>query len=443
MMGGLYGAGAAEGVGSGGLPLTLEQAIRMAQTRNPGYRSTVIAGEVAQFDHETARRQRYPRVDLFASYLGAPIEDKRLIPRTLLEDLSQDEKFDNQIATLGVRARLPVYTGGRIDAQIRAAEDTREKAGFEARQTLENLVFDVTRTFYTLLVLDRIRVAEQASVQDLEESQRVIQQLFDVGRTARLDLLRVATRLANVRQALIRTDSTIETTQARMRRLIGLDETDRRPPRLLGDLSYRPAPPGDLEELTGKALEQRPAYRALQAQLAAQDQRQRIARSERRPQVNLDAVYLGAAGLDNDTSADDATLSLTFSLPVFDGGVIRSRVNRENARYRQLQQRLADLRLQVSFEVQASVNAIREAGERVNNTEAALATAQEALRVEQKKLVVGKGIINDVLDAQSDALRVEVDHATALADHRIALAALARATGQSVTPTNGDKPTSQ
>ena len=228
-----------------------------------------------------------------------------------------------------------------------------------------------------------------------------------------------------------------------MRRLIGFNYADRRPLRLFGDLSYRPVSPSDLEELTGKTLERRPAYRALQAQLAAQDQRQRIARSERRPQVNLDAVYLGAAGLDNDTSADDATLSLTFSLPVFDGGVIRSRVNRENARYRQLQQRLADLRLQISFEVQASVDAIREAGERVNNTEAALAAAREALRVEQIKLEAGKGIVNDVLDAQSDALRVEVDHAKALADHRIALAALARATGQSMTSTDGDNPTSQ
>lgn len=439
MVGVLQGVGATEGPESDGLQLTLDQAIRMAQERNPGYRSTVIAGEVAQFDHETARRQRYPRVDLFASYLGAPIEEKRLIPRTLLEDVPPDEKFDDQVATVGVRARLPVYTGGRIDAQIRAAEDIREKTDFEARQSLDDLVFDMTRAFYTLLVLGRIRTAEQAALRDLEESGRVVQRRFDAGRAPRLDLLRIQTRLANVRQALIRTDSTIETTQARMRRLIGLDDTERRALRLLGDLTYRPKPPGDLEKLVGQALEQRPGYRALQAELAAQDQRQRIARSERRPQVSLDAVYLGAAGLDKDTSAHDATLFLTFSLPVFDGGVIGSRVDRENARYRQLQQRLADLRLQVSFEVQASLDAIREASERVKNTEAALAAAQEALRVEQIKLKTGKGIVNDVLDAQADALRVEVDHATALADHRIALAALARATGRPLTPSDHEK----
>ncbi|GMQ89944.1 MAG: hypothetical protein BMS9Abin10_0281 [Gammaproteobacteria bacterium] len=442
MLGVLYAAGAAETPGAQTLSLTLEQAIRMAQEGNPGYRSTLTAGEVAEFDFETARRKRYPRVDLFASYLGAPIEDKRLIPRTLLENLPQNEKFDSQIATVGMRARVPVYVGGRIDAEIGAAQSQRERFDFESRQTLDDLVFDVTRTFYTLLVLERIREAELASLEDLEESQRVIQQLLDVGRAARLELLRMQTRVSNVRQALIRNQSAVDTAQARLRRLLGLDDADRRSLRLVGELRYEPENPGDRQALVTQALKQRPGYRALEAELASQDQRQRIARSERRPQVNLDAVYLGAAGLDRNSSADDATLFLTFSLPIFDGGVIRSRVNRANARYRQLQQRLQDLRLQVRFEVQQSLDAIREAGERVKNTEAALAAAQEALRVEQKKLAAGKGIINDVLDAQSDALSVEVDLAKALADHRIALAALARATGRStISITDADKQT--
>ena len=60
------------------------------------------------------------------------------------------------------------------------------------------------------------------------------------------------------------------------------------------------------------------------------------------------------------------------------------------------------------------------------------AFADEALRIEQVRLKTGKGVINDVLDAQADQLISKVEHVTALINHRVAMATLVHATGRSV-----------
>lgn len=59
----------------------------------------------------------------------------------------------------------------------------------------------------------------------------------------------------------------------------------------------------------------------------------------------------------------------------------------------------------------------------------ALAEAQEVLRIEQLKLSVGKGLVQDTLDAQPAALQAENNYSRALADANTAWVLLARATG--------------
>ena len=117
---------------------------------------------------------------------------------------------------------------------------------------------------------------------------------------------------------------------------------------------------------------------------------------------------------------------------MFDGGVVNSRRDREKARHQQIQEQLSDLRLKIGFEIKTALEDIYEAGKRMQNTMAVLALADEALRIEQVRLKTGEGVTNDVLLAQADQLISEVEYVTALVNHRVAMAYLVRATGQSV-----------
>ena len=100
-------------------PYSLSDLIRLALERNPGIAAAKSGIEVATFGIEEARGERLPVITFGSGYLYAPAERKRLIPRSQLSDLSRRGKvFNEQIIDLGAVLTIPVYTGGRISANI-------------------------------------------------------------------------------------------------------------------------------------------------------------------------------------------------------------------------------------------------------------------------------------------------------------------------------------
>jgi len=271
-------------------------------------------------------------------------------------------------------------------------------------------------------------VATEQSVRSLEESQRILQQRVEVGKAAEVNLFRINTRLANVRQELIKVQNALEVAHSLLNTLIGLPDITQRM-KLAGELEYQAVSP-DFQQSLESALQRNPRYQALKKEEEMQTFRVRIARAELYPQVRLKTTYLGATGAkDFFPIIDDATVGVMLSFPLFDFNAIRAKVRREGLKLRQFQQKLADMRLKVSLEVQTAILNITEASQQIQTAQVALKEAAESLRIEQIRVDVGKGIINDLLDAQADQLRAEVNHIQALSDYYIAQEALKKAIG--------------
>lgn len=410
-------------------PLTLERAIQMALERNAILQAAQKGIEVEEKGLSIARRQRLPRVDLFGSYQTFPSESR--LPTREREFLALEEQdfsdLNNSLVTGGVRASVPLFTGGRIQAEVRSGEHATAMARHGFQQVRDDLVLQVAQVFYAILMLEKLKEANEVAVGNLVESKRVIKKFVEVGKAPRLDLLRIETRLANVRQELIRANNAIEVADARLKTVMGLEGVTQRLV-LDGELAFVPRPV-DLPMSIQQALERQPAYLGQKEKVKLLEQRVRAAQSERLPQVTLSGDYLAAHGFESDRSEDATEAMLSLSMPVFDGGLIRTRVAQKRAELERAQSELEGLKLSVTFEVQKAYQDLVEAVERVKNTEESLEAARESLRIEQFKLEAGKGIVNDVLDAQADLLKAEANYAEARADHRVAHAALKRAIG--------------
>lgn len=411
------------------IPLTLEQVIEIALERNTAILAAQKGVEVEDKNLSIARRQRIPRVDLFGSYQTFPSESR--LPTREREFLALEEQnfsdLNNNLVTGGVRASVPLFTGGRIEAEIRAGEHATGVARQGFQKGRDELIFQVTLVYHQILMLQKLKEADELAVGNLIESKRIIERFVEVGKAPRLDLLRIETRLANVRQELIRANNAIEVADARLKTLMGLEGATKRIV-LAGTLAYVPQPV-DLQEGIRQALERQPSYLAQKEKVELLKQKVLIAQSERLPQISLSGGYLIAHGFESDRSEDATEAMVSLSIPIFDGGLIRTRVAREQAELERAQREEEGIKLSVIFDVKRSYQDLIEADERVKNTEVSLDAAREGLRIEQLKLETGKGIVNDVLDAQADLLKAEVNYAEALADHRVAYAALRRAIG--------------
>lgn len=412
--------------------LTLGQALELAVRHNPGYHAALQGVAAARAELAAAKGTRFPRVDLFSGYWYDPYQPRRLIPGALLRDLPQDKIFQNQILSAGATAFFPLYTGGRIGADIRGSDFGLAAARHQAVQARQDLELQVTRTFYSALLLGRVVRAERRNVAQLVEAERVVSEFLRHGEAARLQRLRVLARLAAVHQALIRARNDRRNALAQLVRLIGMPETTS--PRLGGPRVFEPVvlPPLNDSTLLAKARANRPVLQALKAALGRQHARVQAARAGERPQVGIQATYMAAKGLDNGSPLVDnqGVFTVTLSQLLFDGGVVRAGIDRARARMFELEDRLADLRLEVRRQVRTALDDLRAAAAGVRNSRPAVAQAQEALRVEVLKFKVGKGVVDSLLLAQAEALKAEVEYDSALVAYRLAYVGVQHTVGE-------------
>ena len=99
---------------------TLQDALVAAWLNNPALEGERDAAAIAAEQIEQARAQGKPTVSLFGSYAYESIDSNRPFAFNL---------GDRPVASAQLEARLPVYTGGRIVAGIRQAEEGALAAG--------------------------------------------------------------------------------------------------------------------------------------------------------------------------------------------------------------------------------------------------------------------------------------------------------------------------
>src|SRR6266700_3811644 len=143
-------------------PLTLEQAVEMANTRNLGL--------------EAARRQRAIR--------EAAIRTARQIPNP---DVSAEVTRDTPHEVLSFS--LPVEIGGRRGRRVDLAREELTLAEVDVQTELRDIRREVRVAFYSVVAADeRVRLAE--SVLDITRRLRdAAQARFDAGAAPRLEVL--------------------------------------------------------------------------------------------------------------------------------------------------------------------------------------------------------------------------------------------------------------
>ncbi len=404
--------------------LSLETCIETALENNPDLKSAESDAAAAGADRDAARGVRWPSVHV-TGVASRHLDDQRLIPA---RHNGEPGVFGKDIAEIGASLRMPLFTGRRIVNAIRAAELNETDFIRRYGRTRQELIFNVTSAFYTILGRGSQLESIEFSRDVLKKERSRIMAMIEARKAARVDLLRLDVRLAQVEQSRVRIGNEIHEAWRVLFNLMGLQtEVGGRMPVLDGSLF--PAPPlPDGKGVFEEALQNRPDFKAAAARAEAQARRVDAARGDRWPRIGLEGYYgYRAAGETSDrpdgtdTSEDRGVIGLILDFPVFEGGVIQARVRGETEKLSALREKLLSLKLLIQKEVETAVFNMESALQRVRTQEAAIAQAKEALRIEQEKYRLGKGAILDVLDAQNALLETETEYYRSLAEYHIAI----------------------
>ncbi len=409
------------------LPFTLDAALAFAREHSPRVSAKRQGLTTQQSAIAAASAERLPRLTLGAAARGSsqPTETAMGLPLTQLGDIPEGQAFRRGHLNADVRATIPVYTGGRIRSAVNLAESQRDLAQVTVHDVERGLDFDVTSTYANLVQLDRDIEAARESVNALTESRRVIGQMFDEGKVARVDLLKVDTRLADVQDTAIEFRNAREIQTGQLNALLG------RPidTRLVVETTLPRDALLSLDQVSRLASTENTKTQIARAEVNISERFVEVARSALRPTLSLVGDLRGQSADPFAIYKGGVVAGAVFSFPFFD----RTLSNRiEEAKSRELERR-ADLKqvdLDSTQRVRAAYLQAKNSEERIRATETAIASAREALRIEQEKQRYGRGTIENFLDAQAALLTSEARYYRALADYTTATAAIQRETGR-------------
>lgn len=258
---------------------------------------------------------------------------------------------------LGIQGSLDLYSGGRVQAQNRAAAAARTAADIELVSQRARLSLDITEAYFDAVLADRLVAIAESSLAQTENVLGHTRLARQVGNQSEFDLLRAQVTRDNQMPALLQRRTDRDLAHARLKQMLNVPG----PERLTlttglgneGEL-LQVSRQGGGGDAVGAQADSSPTARApvrqLGESLRAQQEELRIARSAWIPTVSLSTQYgrvaFPSSGLpDLGNFLTNWTVSLTASVPLFTGGrtkgqalVAEAAVREAEARYEQVRE---------------------------------------------------------------------------------------------------------
>jgi outer membrane protein TolC len=311
---------------------------------------------------------------------------------------------------------------------IDRAKEMDSAATHQLERTDQEILFRVVQSYYgVLLATKQLEIAEQA-----EKTAKAItdrsQVRYDAGLVVESDLLSAKVRLAGREQELIRARNNLDLARAQLNTAMGVS----------GDAQYQPVkaiaekslPPASLTEMEQKALMTRPDLKRIESQQSAQELSVAIAKSSFGPRLNAFAGWQ----LDNPTflaggGGNNWLGGIELQIDLFQGGAKRAALSRERA----IAEKMAALKQAandaVRLEVRQAYYDQDASRQQIEVARAAIAEAQESLRINQDRYDGGLLTITDLLGAEEAARRSQADYWQAVFQYHISYANLELASG--------------
>lgn len=417
-------------------PITLAQALALAAQHNHQLRVAAFEVAVARAQLGQAEAFRRGLLTLNASYtrLSDRPPTTIVVPEGTIGPGSPAITItlpppDPNLYQVGLTYQVPLYTGGRNEAQLALARANIRGAEAVLERTRQQVVLEVKQAYYQVLLAQAGLDVAQRTVASSEENLRVAHARVVAGVSPRFDEIQADVNLANARQSLIRSRNALALALHGLNAVMGqpLDALWAPAERMTIVPVRLPLP-----DLLRRAQEQRPELVELQARIAAAQASVEIVRSGLRPLVSAAAspVYGNTSGAGAATTAGFTwSVTLSATLTLFDGNLTAERIREAQARVDQLRATEAQTRQGIELEVRRALLNYQAAAEELATADKTVEQAQEGLRIANVRFSAGVSTNLEVVQAQAALSVAEANRIQALFNVNVARALLERAIG--------------
>jgi HAE1 family hydrophobic/amphiphilic exporter-1 len=407
--------------------LTLDEALALAASKNRDIQKAIEYQKWVQGQYLEQRSYAMPQATFGASLIrssdrtqqdlfkmfggGAPGGDEGGV------DIGEIFSGSRDIATGQFKVTQVLFTWGQVGAAIRAAKLGFGMADQQLRKFRQDVARDVTVGYYDVLIArELVKISEQ----DLDQKQRHLDEATkrqSAGTATDYDVLAAQVAVENARPNVIRSENLVRT--ARLRLAYLLAET--------GEIDATGALATPLEavptygELLPKALANRPDLGEIESTRGIYGELVTIAKAGNKPRVDFAAGWgLGWVGLSSVSSSGSLwNAGVYASVPLFDGFRTKGRVAQAQSELARISLDELKLRDGVALQVQAAIDAMREASDVVKALSGTVQQAEKLLMLAEKGFELGVKTRLEVQDAEFNASNARLSLARAQRDYRV------------------------
>lgn len=394
--------------------LRLEALLRGVAQANPRLRAARLRAEALSYEPEQAGALPDPTAGL--TYQPRPILTARGYQRSQFQ----------------VGQQIPFPGKRRLRSEV--AKLDAEVASAEAGVLGQDLVFDVSRSYYKLYRAQEQTRLVQTFQRQLDGFEEAATTRYEVGEGAQQAILKAQIERERLTLRLQRLAAERRSALEALARLTGRPRLDA--PAAQVEVAP-PAAPAAEEAGLAAALSARPEAEALRRSIARASREEALARKAFYPDFTVSARYfdLGASDLGPAMTGRDAlALSVGVTVPLWLGKQ-RARLRGAQVRQQQANTRLDALQLEIETELADLRNRLRRQERQLELLEEALIPqAETALEATLSAYSAGRTDFLDLLDAERTLFQLQMEREAVYARFLTTSARIQRTLGRAALP---------
>lgn len=400
--------------------VTVDDCVKIALASHPAIVSAKSSAEIYKTKIAQAWSAYFPQIGIGAEYSRN---------NTLVTSLASVNKSYDMYYAPTLSANMKIFDFGKTKTQADIAKKTYEASEDNVQRSINDVIFNVKKSYYNLLYAMQQEKVMTDSVHDFQIHLEQANAFYRIGTKAKIDVLTAEYNLGKAKLDLIQSKNSVKLAYANVNNAIGQPEFENYAiDENLETRTYEIA----LKDMLDTAFETRPEY--LAAKKKAEGSQLLVKASKRAflPDLNAFASFqYGGKSIGDDTGYQ---VGGNLSYSNFNGLLLKKQVDEAKATAKRDTAELENTRQSVYLEVKQAYIDLQNAKDSIPVSQLAMMQAKEQYDLASGRYKVGLGDAVELKDAENTYRKAQLEYYSNLMNYNIAAANLERVTGAPITP---------
>lgn len=416
--------------------LTLPQAIKYALENKAEAKKSSLDLENAQYQIDEVRAGALPQINGAGSVTYNPMLQKVALPGEIIGMpgetvmVAMGQKWQSN-ATLQVDQQLfnqSLFTG------LKAAKTTKEFYEVNKALSDEQLIERVANAYYEVYQTRLQMETIESNLTNTKKTRDVIKGLVDAGLGKKIDLDRITVAINNLEANKQIVENALSLRENALKFAVGMPISQEI---ILSDETFAVDASSALIEPL--ALSGRTEVQLFEKQIELLELNKQAMRADYFPRLSFSGNlgYLGMgpsfpifSSNDNVKWSGFSGLGLNLTIPIFNGGATKSRINQANIQIKQAQVDLEDTKLGLELSNENARSQIKNSLLMIDVNRENVELAKQVLTDTDNNYRNGLATLTELLDAENAYADAQNNYTTSLLNYKVAEIQLIKANGQ-------------